>query len=111
MTNRQMTLDEFATRGMTAQAEVDKLCHANDPETSWKAAEKTAKKLTEKQWVVLRLIWSYCKTHKDFTPKEVAGGINTTYFDIQRRKNELAAKGKIQPTGEERSGCEVWELL
>lgn len=87
------------------------LCHKNDPETSRKAAEKTAEDLSEKQKVVLKLIRNYCRNHIDFTPKEVAGGINSTYFDIQRRKNELANKLKIKKTREERGGCEVWKLL
>jgi ribosomal protein L9 len=86
------------------------LCHKNDSDTSRLAAQKAAKKLTEKQMVVLRRIRNYCRNHIDFTPKEVAGGINRMYFDIQRRKNELAVKGKIKKTGSERGGCEVWRL-
>lgn len=86
------------------------LTHKRDPDTSREAAQKMIKKLSDKQRYVLRLIRAYCKNHADFTPKEVAGGINTVYFDIQRRKNELANNLKIEKTGEERGGCEVWRL-
>lgn len=89
-----------------------RLCHKDDPPTSRKAAEKTVEGLSQKRKYVLNLIKEYCEQdHKDFTAKEVAGGINAKYFDIQRRKNELAALGYIAKTGEERGGCEVWELV
>ena len=87
------------------------ICHKTNPDTSRQAAQTTIKKLTDKQKYVFRIIRNYCQNHIDFTPKEVACGINTLYFDIQRRKNELALKGWIAKTGEERNGCEVWRLV
>lgn len=88
------------------------IVHRNDPITSHKAAEKMIKsgKLTKQQESVLKIIRKYCEEHEDFTPKEVAGGINALYFAIQRRKNELANEGLIKTTGEERNGCEVWKI-
>ena len=104
------TLFDYMVGVTTLQAKT--LCHKADPETSRVAAQKIIKKLTEKQKSALRAIRAYCQNHVDFTPKEVAGGINRLYFDIQRRKNELADKGFIALTGSpERGGCEVWKLL
>ena len=86
-------------------------CHKNDPDTSRQAAQKINKKLNRAQKMVMAWIREYCRDHSDFTPKEVAGGVNKIYYDIQRRKNELANKLYIVKTGEERRGCEVWRLI
>lgn len=93
--------------------QVKTLCHKGDPDTSKEAAQMMVKsgKLSEKRRIVLSWIREYCRQgHADFTAKEVAGGINAKYFDIQRRKNELAELGYIEKTGEIRVGCEVWRL-
>lgn len=116
---KKMTLFDFAVAGMKAQAEVNKLCnqplaHTNDPITSYEAAEKMVESgnLTRQQESVLRIIQRYSRNHRDFTPLELTDGHRTAlYFAIQRRKNELKNKGKIEETGEIREGLEVWRLV
>lgn len=108
MSQQQMTLDEFATRGMKAQAEVDKLCHAGDPETSRQAAQKMIDTcaLNRQQRCVLGCINS--SNFEDFTALELAGGVKDEwYYVIQRRMHELP---QIKCTGEKREGHAVWKL-
>lgn len=101
------TLFEFATRGMRAQAAVDKLCnkplaHTNDPLTSFKAAEKMVRSgaLSEQENQVFGWIKTYLKNHpkkaKDFTAREIAmWRFANKYHVIQRRLSGLRNKGKI----------------
>ena len=123
-------LFDFAVKGMRAQAEINRLCHANDPETSHKAAEKIVKsgKLERQERLVLITIEDICKTlaKDNFTPKEIAKWNDRfSYSTIQRRLSGLHRKGKIERLSEDgtvwfedcgkkkmvRKGCCVWALI
>lgn len=112
------SLYDFAIAGMKAQAEANKLCHRNDPETSREAAKKMVKsgKIQGQERLVYFIIQRYKNTftkyHQfDFTAKELVNHTYTlNYFQIQRRLSGLHRKGYIERTGEKRNGCAVWRL-
>lgn len=106
MNQQQMTLDEFATRGMKAQAAVDKLCnqpyaHTNDQQTSFDAGQKMVEsgKMSVQENQVFGYIEAYLKNHpkaKDLTAMELAmWRYSNKYHVIQRRMSGLRVKGKI----------------
>ena len=112
------TLFDFAVAGMKAQAEVDKLCHKKDPDTSRVAAQKMidSEKADRQRDEVYEAILRYCKTKKttDFTARELADFTrksakfsHITYIVIQRRKHEIH---QIKETAEKRIGYKVWKL-
>ena len=109
-------LFEFAAKGMRAQAEVSKLCHTNDPQTSFDAAEEMIRsgKLTKQENDVYHRIIqfiAYFRNPNDFTAKEISAGSAIDYYTVQRRLSGLRNKGKIERTGEKREGCCVWRLV
>ena len=128
MNHQQMTLDEFATRGMKAQAAVDKLCnqpyaHTADPQTSFDAGQKMVEsgELNRQQKEVHRAISVY--THTTFTAKELSHRSGLNYWQIQRRLNELmnkylisrvinkeATKKHKKIIYKQREKCCVWKL-
>lgn len=103
----------------SGQAEIDMLCHKNDPETSRKAAERMVKsgELSRQEKIVFRGIQHHLigGHREDFTAIELAkwmiGDTPKTYYMIQRRLSGLYRKGKIKRTGQKRNGCCVWKLL
>jgi hypothetical protein len=89
------------------------LCHRNDPETSFEAAEKmiksgTLNKQEKEVWIAITDYLSH--GDKDFTAKEIEGWNYQDYITIQRRLSGLKNKGKIERTGEKRNGCCVWRI-
>lgn len=103
------TLDQF-------EANVKKLSHIYDPETSKAVATKMVKsgKLSKQEKVVLyeiRVAYNYISRPEDFTAKELSEWSGLDYHLIQRRLSGLCEKGKIRRTGEKRDGCMVWCLV
>lgn len=98
------------------------LAHTNDPQTSFKAAEKIVSSGIF-HYSVLQVrdaIKRYCKIFGlDFTAKEVAEFISAEdeidyyklYIVIQKRKSVLKNAAFIRETDRERDGCTVWELV
>lgn len=117
-----MTLEEFATRGMKAQTEVDKLCHANGSQTSKDAAKKMVESgaLSRQEKEVLFVIqnWYF---GRDFTTKDIARKMlpmpyYKAYDICRKRFSGLEDKGKIDVVWEalkikRRDNCRVWRLL
>lgn len=126
MIPHQMTLEEFAARGMKTQVEVDNLCnqplaHTKDPITSYEAADKIVKSGVFHYSVeqVRQAIKRYLKVFgPDFTAKEVAEFISEEdkidyfklYIVIEKRKSVLKNQCFIKETERERDDCKVWEL-
>lgn len=113
----QPTLFEFAAAGMKAQAEVNRLCRTNDPQTSKNAAEKMVKsgELNRQEKEILYIIETWF-SGKDFTTKDVAvkmlGYPYHKAYDICRKRfSGLHDKFKITLTGGRRDHCQVWKLL
>lgn len=122
------TLFDFAVAAMKAQAEVNILCqqpvaHTDDPQTSYKAADKLVKSGIFHYSVeqVRDAIKRYCNVmmRPDFTAKEVADFISKEdridyfklYIVIQKRKSILKNQGFIKETDREREERVVWELV
>jgi hypothetical protein len=115
------TLFQFASKGTKAQAEVNKLCRTNDPETSKVAAEKMVEsgKLNHQEKEILDKIQSIpgsAMKSFDFTTKDIAlRMLNYPYhkaYDICRKRfSGLRDKGKIETTGDVRESCRVWRLV
>lgn len=124
-------LFNFAVRGIKAQAEVNKLCHKSDPETSRDTAEKMVKSgaLNRQEQKVLETIKYHVNNtfYKTFTAKELVGWRNLDYYLIQRCLSGLHKKGKIEriqstdrgkllfyksgkPIYNKQDGCCVWRL-
>ena len=121
----QITLFEFAAKGMKAQAEINKLCHRDDSDTSFDAAEKlvASGELNRQETEV----WRWGREHQTvagITPKELAskvaskggGSYHPIYYEIQRRLSGLEQKSKairflINGTQLVREGCGVWRFI
>ncbi len=115
-----MNLFEFAVRGMKAQAEVNRLCRTDDPQTSKDAAKRMVDsgKLSRQEKAVFDEILRYNEAwSKDFTTKDIAKwmaylmGYDKAYEICRRRFSGLFNKFKICLTGERRDGCRVYRLL
>ncbi len=88
------------------------ITHKNDPETSFAAAEKMIKSgaLSRQQNKVYTAIARYFLSYSfstGFTARELSNWAGLDYHKIQRRLNELRAKGLISriKLGEERIGA------
>jgi len=97
------------------------LSHRNDPQTSYRAADKAVNTgiVNSSVQAVQDYINRFCNVFQrpDFTPKEVAWFISEedkvdyfkVYIAIQKRKSILKDKDFIVETDRERDGCKVWE--
>ena len=93
-----------------------KLCHKNDPGTSYEAAEKMVisgkiKEQAERVWKAIQDYMLYCaekEMPQNFTAKELSEHSGLGYFLIQRRRIDL--DDKLKWTGEKRQGCCVWRI-
>jgi hypothetical protein len=114
-------LSKFVRNGKNAQAEIDRLCRTNNPQTSKDAAEKMVKSgaLSRQEKKVYDEIVKYVQIRKQFTTKDIALNMSKysywSYdkcYDICRKRfSGLRDRGKIEITGDKRDGCRVWRLL
>lgn len=108
------------------KADINRLCHANDPETSRKAAEKMVEsgKLSDQEFEVYLAIKEHF-LHTNFTAKELSKVSGINYYTIERRLSGIKNKGKIKRVHykeyvspetyvlriDKRDGCCVWRLM
>lgn len=99
--------------------EATELCHRNDPDTSFEAAERLIRsgELTRQETSVCEAIVDYTVKCPgvDFTAKELAVQSGLDYYMISRRLSGLECKfynprGIIERTIYRRNGSAVWRL-
>jgi hypothetical protein len=95
------------------QEQATKLCHRDDPETSFDAAERLIRsgELNRQEKLVCNAILDYAAgLHGfDFTAKELAAQSNLDYYMISRRLSGLEGK-VIERTMFRRNHSAVWRL-
>ena len=117
-------LFEFAVKGMRAQAEVNRLCQSNNPQTSYDAAEKIVESgaLNRQENEVYQAIQGWHSggfTTKDIAIKMTEYTIGKAYDICRKRFSGLERKGKIETVPYEknphiykrRNGCRIWRLV
>lgn len=98
------------------------LCHKNDPQTSYDAAERMIKsgalgRQEQEVYGAIRTTPGSAMQSFDFTTKDIALQMSDESFPYwkcydtcRRRFSGLHNKGKIERTGEKRDGCMIWKL-